>query len=338
MIYLDNAATMRPNAAALAAVARSVEIFANPSSLHAPGLAAEKEINAARAAIAAIIGAAPAEIYFTSGGTESNNLAIFGGAKKHKGRRIVTLKGEHPSISEPLAKLAARGDFEICYDMENFSNACLATLSHVNSETGEIADIQAIGKAIKKQNPGAIFHVDACQSFCKIPINVRSAGIDLLTLSAHKIGGIKGCGALFVRQGISLAPLILGGGQEGGLRSGTENVPGILAFAAAAKHFWQNSTANFAHVAGLKKRWTAENRPNESPYILSLEVDGIAPHVILNALSAKGIHVSTGAACSAKKKQKTGEKALRISFSPENTPEEIDRALEEFGKCIEKFC
>jgi cysteine desulfurase len=346
MIYLDNAATTGPSVAALEAFKRSLDIFGNPSSLHEAGLAAEREVSAARKAIAGIIGAEPNEIYFTSGGTESNNLAIFGGAKKHKGRLIITAKAEHPSISEPLARLASRGDFELSYDINDASKACLITLSHVNGESGAIADIEAIGKTIKRHNPNALFHVDAAQSFCKIPINVRTSGIDLMTVSAHKIGGLKGCGALFVRDGVKLNPLILGGGQEAGLRSGTENVAGIMALAAAALDFHKDSAAHAAHAAALKERFLkianmvkgikAAEEPT-SPYILSFSIEGVKAHVLLNALSAEGVYISVGAACSTKKRPPRANDTLRVSFGPKNTIEEIDQALELFKKCIEKY-
>ena len=346
MIYLDYAATTKPSPAAIAALERSFEFFGNPSSLHKAGIAAEAEMSNARAAIAKIIGAKTAEIYFTASGTEANNLAIFGGAKKHKGRKIATSQFEHSSVAKPLAQLAAKGDFDICYD-EDYNEAALVTVAHVESNTGEIRDIYRIGQAVKKANPATLFHVDAAQSFCKLPINVNSMNIDLLTLSAHKVGGLKGLGALYVRSGISLTPQIYGGGQEQGLRSGTENTHGIMAFAASANDFWANSTAHHAHVSGLKACFLEimdeaggigiSINGGGSPYILSLSIEGVKAHILLNALSAEGVYVSTGSACSTKKQHKAGDEAIRLSFAPETTFEEIETAKEKFLKCIKQL-
>jgi len=352
MIYLDHAATTKPTKPAIDAFLRCAENFANPSSLHLGGIEAEKEIAAARKVLAGIVGAKPSEIFFTSGGTEANNLAVFGGAKKHKGRRIITTRGEHPSILEPLAKL--RGDFEIVY-LDSFDElqkalaepTCLVATHHVNNESGGIVDISAIGNLIKMASPATLFHVDAAQSFCKMPIDVNAAKIDMMSISAHKIGGFKGCGALFVRNGVSIPPMIFGGGQENGLRSGTENVAGIAAFAAAAKDFWQNQRKHLDHVLELNNKFcqiveTTDginiNNTNTSPYILDLDIANIRSEVLVNALSAKGVYVSSGAACSAGKKLKNSphtETALRISFGADNTLEEIDKAAEILLETIE---
>ncbi|MCL2168608.1 MAG: cysteine desulfurase [Defluviitaleaceae bacterium] len=331
MIYLDNAATTKPSHAAKVALERSFSVFGNPSSLHQMGMDADREITAAREEIARIIGAKPTEIYFTGSGTEANNLAIFGAVKKHKDFRISTTKFEHPSIVEPLNKLKSQG-FDVVHDAD-FSD--LRVLSHVNSENGEIRDL-------RKSDKHALTHVDACQSFCKLPINVKSLGIDLLSMSAHKIGGLKGVGALYVRDGVNLAPIIYGGGHEGGLRSGTENVAGIMAMAAAAKDFWANLAAHHAHVITLKtsflkvlKNAEIHGGENVSPYILSFSIAGVKSHILLNALSAEGVYVSVGHACSTKKQHKKGvNDAMRVSFSPENTLEEIEIAKEKFEKCV----
>jgi cysteine desulfurase len=380
MIYLDHASTTKPVKPAIEAFEKSLSIFANPSSLHGKGLEAEKEINTAREVLAKIIGAKPQEIYFTSGGTEANNLALFGAAKKHKGLRIISAKAEHPSVIAPLDKLSKDG-FEVYYlpsdegghvvlssvESALSEKTCLASVHHINNETGVIQDIESLGKTIKKLSSGTVFHVDAVQSFCKIPIDVDRMGIDLLTLSAHKIGGLKGCGALFVRGGINLNPMILGGGQEQGLRSGTENTHGIMAFAAAALSASKESAANFARAAALKNRFlegigeisgieingpgagntgvsdtgntgnTGAGNTGASPYILSITIAGINPQVLLNALSSEGIYVSSGAACSSNssnKKQNNDQNSLRLSFGPTNTFEEINKAVHAFIKHI----
>jgi len=366
MIYLDNAATTKPTLAAIKAFEKSLGLFGNPSSLHLAGLDAKREITKAREVLAKIIGAKPQEIFFTSGGGEANNMAILGAAKKHKGSRMISTKAEHSSVLAPLEKLAKtpNSPFEFYFlalddgrhvvlsDLENAltTKTCLVSVHHINNETGAIQDIEAIGKTIKNLSPATVFHVDAVQSLCKIPIDVNKMGIDLLSVSAHKLGGLKGCGALYIRSGINITPMILGGGQELGLRSGTENVPGIMAFAAAATDFWQKSAASFAHVSGLKERFIATlnksgidgikiNGQNTSPYIINVSIDGINPQVLLNALSAEGIYVSAGAACSSNnKKKREAQTALRISFGEENTLNEINKAAEAFIKHINLLC
>jgi cysteine desulfurase len=233
----------------------------------------------------------------------------------------------------------------------------LVSINHVHNETGVVQDIAVLSKIIKEICPAALFHVDAVQSFCKIPVDVRAMGVDLMSVSAHKIGGLKGCGALFVREKVHVSPLILGGGQESGFRSGTENVTGIVAFGAAATEHYERLRDNYDYIGGLKRRFVERldglggidvNGENTSPYILNVSVAEMRPEVLLNALSAEGVYISAGAACSSNKKQKKEEAtvlmayglsaeraqtAVRVSFSPENTMEEIDIAAEIFVKC-----
>jgi cysteine desulfurase len=338
--------------------------------MHQLGLAAEKQISAAREAIAKAINARPHEIYFTSGGTEANNLAIFGAAKLPAGMGIITTPAEHPSVNYPILALERRG-FKM-FHVEHFGDGSvkpdsfkavpapvsLVSMHHVHNETGVTQDIAALAKAIRNACPAALFHVDAVQSFCKIPVDVRAMDVDLLSVSAHKIGGLKGCGALFVRGGVHVAPLILGGGQESGLRSGTENVPGIAAFGAAVNERYGKLRENYEYVKGLKGRFSEMlgnldgidiNGENASPYILNISVCDVRPEVLLNALSDEGVYISAGAACSGSKRQKKegdavilayglsaerARTAVRISFSPENTTDEIDIAAEIFEKCV----
>ncbi|MCL2576072.1 MAG: cysteine desulfurase [Defluviitaleaceae bacterium] len=359
MIYLDNAATTKPSKPAITALMRSFKVCGNPSSLHQMGIDAEKELAHARKAIAGIIGAKPAEAIFTSSGTEANNLALFGTAKKHKGKQIITTKHEHSSILKPLEKLAEKDNFNIYYlntingkiDLDDLQNAlaeptCIVTTHHINNETGIIQDIQAIGHTIKKHSPATLFHIDAAQSFCKMPIDVADSKIDLLTLSAHKIGGLKGSGALFVKSGVNIQPIILGGGQENNLRSGTENLGGIMAFAAASTYCWQNYKTNFEYIKSLNDRFRGLlgvvdditfSGADTSPYILDMDIAGVRSEVLLNALSAKDVFVSSGAACSSNKKGANAhraETALRVSFGVDNTLEEIDAAIHIFAECI----
>ena len=372
-IYLDSAATAPICESAKAAVISSIENFGNPSSMHTMGLAAERGVCTAREIIAKAINAKPSEIYFTAGGTEANNLAIFGGAKLPVGSGIVTTPTEHPSVGYPIITLGQRG-FKM-FHVEHFrdgavspeslkavltqaSSVSLVSIHHVHNETGVIQNIASLSKIIKELCPTALFHVDAVQSFCKIPINVKAIGVDLLSISAHKIGGLKGCGALFIREKVHVAPLILGGGQEGGFRSGTENVPGIAAFGAVTAQRQERLHENYGYIEELKTRFLASlegldgidlNGENTSPYILNISVAYVRPEVLLNALSAEGVFISAGAACSGNKKQKKEEAAVltayglsseraqtavRISFSPENTFEEIDTAADIFERCV----
>ncbi|MCL2353541.1 MAG: cysteine desulfurase [Defluviitaleaceae bacterium] len=372
MIYLDHAATTKPSQAAIDAFNRSIGSFGNPSSLHQMGIDAEKEMTFARQSIAGIIGVSPKEIYFTSGGTEANNMAIFGGAKLTRGKRIITTKAEHSSAIEPLKRLADKEGFELYFlnlntgggiDIEELEEVlkeptCLVSIHHVNSETGSVQNIEAIGCALKKASPATMFHVDIAQSFCKLPIDVKKAQIDLAAMSAHKVGGFKGCGALYIREGLSIPPLFYGGGQEGNIRSGTENVAGIAAFGAAALDFWGKHRENFDHTLSLKSAFigTLEgigdiqiNGGRTSPYILNISIKGIKPEVLLNALSAEGVYISSGSACASNKKQKNAhssvlmsygfskeiaETAVRFSFSPDNTLNEIKEATDKLADCV----
>ncbi|MCL2855676.1 MAG: cysteine desulfurase [Defluviitaleaceae bacterium] len=345
MIYLDHAATTPPSKAAKAAALRSFNMFGNPSSLHVLGIEAEKEIAHARDVLARIIGASPPRLIFASGGTEANNLALKGTARKHKGRRIITTRMEHSSILETLAVMA---DFEplyldtdeggaICLDALQKAleePTCLVSIHHVNSATGVIQDIHAIGNIIKRVSPTTLFHVDAAQSFCKLPIHVNNMQVDLLTASAHKVGGLKGCGFLFIRDGVHCAPTTQGGGQERGLRSGTENVAGILSFAAAAESFMPiTAPLKQVFLDALNLDDVKVLGKNTSPYILNIDVAGVNPEVLLNALSQRGVCVSAGAACSANKKGQGqigwGQApTLRVSFGEGNTVDEVVKAAE----------
>ncbi|MCL2376685.1 MAG: cysteine desulfurase [Defluviitaleaceae bacterium] len=375
-IYLDYAATAPVCGAARVAAIAAMDNFGNPSSVHAMGLAAEKEVIVAREAIAHAINAKPSEIYFTASGTEANNLAILGGAKLPVGVGIVTSPAEHSSIKNPVLALEQRG-FKV-FHVEHSSDGSvnqdslravlstsppvsLVSIHHVQNETGVIQDIAALVKIVKDLCPKALFHVDAVQSFCKIPVDVRVLGVDLLSISAHKIGGLKGCGALFVREKVHVSPIIFGGGQENGLRSGTENVVGIAALGATTKERFERIKENFEYVRGLKKQFYEAvkdlgsieiNGQNTSPYILNISVADIRPEVLLNALSAEGVYISAGAACSSNKRQKRDEgavltayglsderaqTAMRISFSPENTLDEIAIAADIFVGCVKNL-
>ncbi len=322
MIYLDNASTTKPSKKAIDAFLKTTENFGNPSSLHRLGLDAEKTIKSAKKTIANLIGAKPCDIYFTSGGTESNNLAIKGACKKAKTKHIITSQIEHPSVLEPIARLEEKG-FKvdrISVDSEGRINlnelleklteeTALVSIMHVNNETGTIQPIEEIGKLIKEKAKRALFHIDAVQSFCKVPLLVKTTDPDFVSISSHKVNGFKGTGALYIKDINKLSPIISGGGQQMGIRSGTENVGGIAAFAEAAKEH----SSDKSEIIRLRKLFLAnvmEQIPdvkyngseNEfSPYILNLSFLGIKAEILLHSLESEGIYVSTGSACSSHK-------------------------------------
>ena len=339
MIYFDNAATTQPIGAP--------QVFYNPSSPHALGIKAERAIRDARNMVASVLGCAGEEIIFTSGGTESNNLAILGYALANirQGVSFFSAKYEHPSILAPMRFACERGWGRLHDGDDIPSGNVLVSISHVNHETGDINDVNALSMSIKKSSPAAVVHVDGAQGFCKEPFSLR--GVDLFTFSGHKFHGPAGVGGLWVRKGIRLAPLQHGGGQESGLRSGTENVAAIVQMAEAAGTMSQGLKANHEHVAGIKNIMSGlrDALPDvyvntlgkdTSPYILNMSFLGIKGETLVHALSEKGIYVSMGAACRSRKREPTlaimgfsqeiAESAIRFSFSPFSTMEEAELA------------
>ena len=368
MIYLDNSATTRPSAAAAEAAERVIrDNFGNPSSLYRLGLDAEKEVKAARKAAASSFGASEGEVYFTSGGTESDNTALFGvwESRKKQGSRIISTAVEHPAVLRCLDALKARGAEVVLIpvkkdgnlDLQAFNDALtddtvLISVMHVNNETGAIFPIEQIASAIRKRfgnDPASrpLFHSDCVQSLGKIPVDVRSMGVDLASFSAHKIHGIKGCGALYLKNGLHIPPFMYGGGQEKNFRSGTENVPGIAAFGAAASEL---AVPDQAPAKRLKELILKEipdvriNSPEDGcPLILNVSFLGCRAEVLLHMLEQDGIYVSTGSACSSKSKgshvlsamglgPEEIEGALRFSFCGDNTVEEAEFAAERLIK------
>lgn len=321
MIYLDNAATTRvcPEAAE-AALCCMTEDFGNPSSTHAPGRAARGRLKEARAAIAASLGSSAEEIFFTAGGTEGDNWAIRSGAQlmRHKGRHIISSSLEHDAVRKSLDALENQG-FEVTrlspapdgsIHAEDVlaalrEDTVLVSLMLVNNETGAVTDIAAVAKALKAAGSQALLHTDAVQGYMKLPFSVKTLGADMITLSGHKIHAPKGIGALYVRRGLQLPPLLLGGGQENGRRSGTENLPGICAFAAAVKAAQADTDAH-DRMAALRQRAVDTLRDSfpdlvvnggGAPHILNVAFPGYRSEVLLNALDAKGVCVSMGSAC-----------------------------------------
>ena len=365
-IYLDNSATTKPHPQVIEAMVSLLqENYGNPSSLHAMGQQAERVITKARRDLAGALGVKEKEIIFTSGGTEANNMAIKGVVRAYgnRGRHIITSRIEHPSILEVFRELEDEG-FRATYlevdgdgritpaklaeDLE--PETILVSLFHVNNEIGSINPLPELAQVLSqrgRQRP--FFHVDAVQSFGKLPVRPARWGIDLLSLSGHKIHGPKGVGALYLREGLAIPPLILGGGQERGLRSGTENVAGIGGFGLAALLAEEEREGALPKVAELRKAFLERlkgsgsrvNSPdNGSPYILNLSFPGFRGEVLVHALAEKGVYVSTGSACSSRARKQShvleglghypAEDAgdVRVSNSRWNSLEEAKKAGE----------
>lgn len=367
-IYLDNSATTCPYDEVIDVVSGSMKtLYANPSSLHKKGKEAEDKVNAARKFIASKINAKEDELFFTSGGTESNNIAILGAARKNRrnGNKIITTRVEHPSVLECFKQLSNEG-FECVYvdvdengivnvnqlESEIDCNTVLVSVMAVNNETGGIMPIEKIGKIIKEKNPSCLFHTDCVQAFGKINIDTEKSKIDFLSVSAHKIGGPNGVGALYIRKKTNIISPSYGGGQEKGIRSGTVNVSGILGFEKACEITFSKST-NHKQIKEyflneiLKLGNISVNSPKESvDNILNVSFVGVKSEVLLHVLESKGIYVSSGSACSSHKKEagyvlssmgrKPNEQdsAIRFSFGPDLTKEDIDYALKVLNKEI----
>ena len=356
-IYLDNAATTKVDEQVLKAMnLYAKKYYANPSSKYVLGNLAKRAIIGSKKFIADKIGAKPSEIIFTSGGTESNNLALKGlfFANYLQKNHIITTKIEHDSILNVCKWLEKQGA-KVTYldvDKEGFvslddvnksitQKTFLVSVIHGNNEIGTIQNIETIGKLCKSK--GILFHTDACQSFTKVPINVNRQNIDLMTLNAHKIHGPKGVGALYVRDGIKIIPLLHGGGQEKGLRSGTENVPGIVGFAKAVELVKQKDIDSMKKLRDklikelLKIEWVKLNGPMNDRLCNNINVSfkGIDGETLLAYLERYGIYCSAGSACMSNTAEKSHvlkaiglnekeiESSLRISLSRYNTQEEI---------------
>ncbi len=371
MIYLDHSATTPVDQAQKEMLLELMYLnFGNPSSLHKLGVNSEKYIKKSRTQISKALNVHEKEIFFTSGGTESNNFAIQGAVPKSKKGRIITSSFEHPSVLNCVEQMAKRG-FDTHFvkineagfvDMAGLERALnpetvLVSIMHINNEIGTIQPIQEIGQMIynynQANNTRIVYHVDAVQSFGKIRFDVKKAHVDLLSFSAHKINGLKGSGGLYVREGISLIPLFYGGGQEKGLRPGTENICGIASIGAATEVAFKDMEKNLEYVKSLKSKmveYLAEYcsdfeingalSESTSPYILNVSFRGIKGEVLLHTLEMNSIYVSTGSACSSKKKSYSHvlkamfqdderlDGAIRISFSKRNTIDEVIKASE----------
>jgi cysteine desulfurase len=362
MIYLDNAATtpVLP-AAKTALIAALGDEFANPSSLHLPGRNAKALIEDARTAVLKALGQGAesgGELVFTSGGTEADNTAVFGAAKlnaKRVGRHVVTTAVEHDAVLNACKQLE-REDFEVTYvkpgkdggvSVDAIGAAIredtgLVSIMSVCNETGNVYPVQQVAELLKHRKLGALLHTDAVQAFWKIPLSVKTLGADLVTVSAHKIGGVKGSGALWIRRGLALPTLLYGGGQERGLRSGTESVPLITAFGAAAK------SAGFVPVSlkdellqGLVPLGAVVLGSPQAPHIAAFALQGIPAEVLMNYLDSKGICISRGSACKRGRRSHVwdafgiprtlSDSAVRVSFGHGNTAEDVVALLAELA-------
>ena len=366
--YLDNSATTRCYKEVADLVYKMMlEDYGNPSSMHQKGVEAEKYVKEAKERIARTLKVNEKEILFTSGGTESNNLALIGGAMANRraGNRIITTAIEHPAVSAPMQFLKEQGfdlvvlpvDGQGVVRMDALKEALtpdtiLVSTMYVNNEIGAVEPVEEIGKLVHENCPKALYHVDAIQAFGKYRIFPKKAGIDLLSVSGHKIHGPKGVGFLYINEKARIIPQILGGGQQNGMRSGTDNVPGIAGLGLAAKMSYEQFEEKIAHMYELKKQLVeglqsingviVNGMPimEGAPHIVSASFLGVRSEVLLHTLEDRGIYVSAGSACSTHKragsptltalgmKKSQMETTVRFSFEEENTKEQIDYCLQ----------
>lgn len=372
--YFDNSATTRCGDAVVALMQQVLlEDYGNPSSLHMKGIVAEKYIKAAAEQIARTLKVAEKEIIFTSGGTESNNLALIGVAMANSraGKHIITTSIEHASVYNPLIFLEEQG-FEVTYlpvdaqgvvSLDALADAVredtiLVSMMHVNNEIGTIEPIEEAAKLIHEKNPRTLIHVDAIQSFGKLRIYPKRMGIDLLSVSGHKIHGPKGVGFLYVRDKTKIKPIIHGGGQQKNMRSGTENVAGIAGLGAAVEELYRDFDAKIDRLYELREYFVEGVKALEgttvngaggrasAPHIVSVSFSGIRAEVLLHALEERGIYVSTGSACSSNHPAISGtlkaigvkpellDSTVRFSLSVDSTREEADYVLEQLAELL----
>ena len=362
-VYFDNSATTKVYPEVRDIMIKVMdEDYGNPSSLHLKGVAAEHYIKDSADIIAKTLKCLPEEIIFTSGGTESNNLAIIGTAlaKKRRGKHLITSSIEHASVLAVMAFLE-KEDFEVTYispdsdgrvKPEDFADAVrddtiLVSCMHINNEIGAVQPIAEISKAVKKKNPSVVIHSDCIQSFGKIEVNPKKMGVDMLSVSGHKLHGPKGSGFLYVKKGTLLRPIIYGGGQQKNMRSGTENVPAIAGLGTAVSITMKDMEQKMQYVSSLRDKLISGltvlpdvySNSETAPHIASISFTGVRAEVMLHALEDKGIYVSSGSACSSNKRRESAvltaigldrdrlESTLRFSFNETNTEEEIDYTI-----------
>ena len=372
--YLDNSATTRCSDRAKNLMIQILsEDYGNPSSLHNMGKDAEDYIREAKEKIAKTLKVDEKELVFTSGGTESNNMALIGGtlANKRMGKHIITTAIEHASVNAPLAYLEELG-YEVTYLSVNADgvisldelrdavreDTVLVSIMMVNNEIGAVEPIEEAARVIKEKNPNTLFHVDGIQAYGKFHIYPKKMGIDLLSVSGHKIHAPKGTGFLYIRDKVKVKPIIYGGGQQKGMRSGTENVPGVAALGEAAAEIYENFDAKIDHMYALKERFidgvtqiegvtiNGKTGRDSAPQVVSVSVADVRSEVMLHSLEEYGIYVSAGSACSSNKpapsrtlqgiglSKKQLETTIRISFCVNTTEEEVDYAVEKMKEII----
>ena len=366
--YFDNSATTKVLDSVKDIVVKTMtEDYGNPAAKHRKGMEAEQYIRDARKIIADTMKVQEKEILFTSGGSESNNMALIGTAwaNQRAGKHIISTSIEHPSVYNPLGVLEELG-FEVTIlpvdhdghiSLKELEEAIrpdtiLVSTMYVNNEVGAVEPVEEISKIIKAKNPSTLYHVDAIQAYGKYVIRPKKQGIDLLSVSSHKIHGPKGVGFLYIRSGVKIKPLIYGGGQQAGMRSGTENVPGVAGFGAAVKEMYTDHAEKIQKLIGLKDYMidrlgeiegtviNSKKGEASAPQIVSVSFEGVRSEVLLHALEDKGIYVSSGSACSSNHPgisgtlkgigvaQKLLDSTIRISFSIFNTKEEVDYTID----------
>lgn len=373
-VYFDNSATTRclPNVAALMTKIMC-EDYGNPSSMHRKGVESEQYIRHAKEIIARTLKVQEKEILFTSGGTESDNLALIGTAFANfrSGNHIITTQIEHPAILETCAYLKTQG-FEVTYlpvdsngvislvDLEKAmtSQTILVSIMHTNNEIGSVQPIAEAGALIKRINPNTVFHVDAVQGFGKFRIYPKKMNVDLLSVSAHKIHGPKGVGFLYMNEKVKVKPIMHGGGQQKGMRSGTDNVPGIAGMALAVEEIYKDFEEKTEYLYNIKERFikglehledvkvNGLTGKDSAPHVVSVSVGGIRSEVMLHALEDRGVYVSAGSACASNKPATSAtlkaigvekqylDSTLRFSFSVLTTEEEVDYTLQQMYDII----
>lgn len=377
--YLDNSATTRCFDEVREYMSEIMDkYYGNPSSMHIIGVEAEKHIRYATDVFSSLLKADPREIVYTSGGTESDNLALIGCARANAraGKHIITTKIEHPAVLETCAYLEKEG-YEVTYlDVDESGcvrpddlrdalrdDTIIVSVMYVNNEIGSLQPIGELGKIIKDRNRNILFHVDAVQGFGKVRINPKKEGIDLLAISGHKIHGPKGVGVLYVNRNVKISPIVFGGGQQKGLRSGTENVPGIAGMAKAADLLYSGFDDKMDRLYDLKAYFTdglkklegitinglKDDLRDTAPHIVSASVEGVRAEVLLHALEEREIYVSSGSACASNKpaisatlkaigvRQELLDSTIRFSMSVETTREELDHTLEVLGELLPKL-
>ena len=377
-VYLDNGATTRPRDEVIEEINYMFKsAYGNPSSLHRMGLEAERKVNQSRKTIAEFLSVKGEEIYFTSSGTESNNIAIQGIINKHsrKGKHIITSKIEHSSVLNIFKHYEEKG-YKVTYlnvdekgiiDLRELESSIteetiLVSIMFVNNEIGCIQPVKEIKEIINSKNKQIVFHIDGVQAFGKIDFDIASLGIDCLSFSGHKIHGPKGIAGLYVRKGLNIEPIIFGGKQERGLRSGTENVPGIVGLGKATEILKKNFRTEKEYLLKLKEYFLSKLQEGISnikvnsfvcgkggPHILNVSFIGVRGEVLLHYLENKGIYVSTGSACSSNNKgrshvlkeiglsEKEIDGTVRFSFAFSNTYEELDYVFENLKESVEEI-